>query len=134
VVKHRNPAQMFPGFYYGRRIPCTWKPLSLAALTLNSFPVHSLGIGSADWRILGLGRLLQVPPQSWLGECHSRPGRPWQVRLPSWSTPVSSTSNGVCRSLYGLEASRHGFDLLEIFISSWRSGYKLSDDAFQSGD
>jgi hypothetical protein len=91
-------------------------------------------IDSADWRILGLGRLLQVPPQSWLGECPSRSGRSWQVRLPSWSTPVSSTSSGVCRSLYGWEASRHGFGLLEIFISSCRSSYRPSDDALQSGN
>jgi hypothetical protein len=48
VVKHRNTAQMFPGFYHVWRIPCTWKPLSRAALTLNSFPVHSLGIDSGD--------------------------------------------------------------------------------------
>jgi hypothetical protein len=54
-----------------------------------------LWIDSGDWRILGLGRLLQVPPQSWLGEYPSRPGRSWQVRLLSWSTPVSSTSSGV---------------------------------------
>ena len=32
---------MFPGFYHGRRVPCTQKPLSRATLTLNSFRVRS---------------------------------------------------------------------------------------------
>src|SRR5215831_6322154 len=45
VVKHRNTAQMFPGFYHGRRIPCTQKPSSRATVTLNSFHVHSKPIG-----------------------------------------------------------------------------------------
>jgi hypothetical protein len=40
-VNHRNIAQMFPGCYHRRRIPCTWKPSSRAALSPNSFPVHS---------------------------------------------------------------------------------------------
>ncbi len=35
---------MFPGFYHGRRIPCTHKPSSRATLGLNSFRVHSSGI------------------------------------------------------------------------------------------
>jgi hypothetical protein len=33
---------MCPGFYHGRRIPCTRKPSSRATVTLNSFHVHSL--------------------------------------------------------------------------------------------
>src|SRR5437870_10973873 len=41
VVKHWNTAQMFPGFYHRRRVPCTRKPPSHATLSLNSFHVHS---------------------------------------------------------------------------------------------
>jgi len=37
---------MFPGFYHGRRVPCTQKPSSRATLTLNSFRVRSRGFAS----------------------------------------------------------------------------------------
>jgi GH35 family endo-1,4-beta-xylanase len=39
---------MFPGFYHGRRVPCTQKPLSRLTLTLNSFRVRSFDFSKAD--------------------------------------------------------------------------------------
>src|SRR6266850_5405401 len=45
--KHRNTSHMFPGFYHGRRIPCTQKPSPRATLSLDSFHAHSYRIGKA---------------------------------------------------------------------------------------
>ena len=53
---------MFPGFYHGRRIPCTHKPLSRATLGLNSCPVHSKGFQSGCEETAKRADIALVPP------------------------------------------------------------------------
>ena len=55
VANHRNTAQMFPGFYHRRRVPCTRKPPSRATLSLDSFHVHSSRMGGGSRCRVGLG-------------------------------------------------------------------------------